>query len=283
VITRSDDGTEQRRIRKALQHWHCQPDGAVLRGGMSVVVPVRRSDERLMLKLLPSDAAVREALALSLFPRSASVVCLDHHADLGALLLERLTPESLVGADIDRSITIQADLARRLAVPAPPVPGDAVRIERLAADGWRRHLDDLHRARPSMLPNRVIDFAREVVAEFSEDRTTSLTHGDLHSHNVHRDRAGNWRALDPAPRIGTIAYESHTVIVERVRFGELIAGGERELRRRLTLFGEVAGVSPDAAARLCQARAVSSALYEAQQGHEALAAELAWMAEALTG
>ena len=281
MSARSDNGTEQHRIRKALQHWHCAPDGDALRGGMSVVVPVRRSDERLMLKLLPADAAAREALALSLFPASASVVCLDHRADLGALLLERLTPESLVGMDPDRSITIQADLARRLAVPVPPASVGAVHIAPLAA-GWRAHLDDLHRRRRSMLPERVIDCAREVISWFADEPTTTLTHGDLHSHNVHRDQDGCWRALDPAPRVGTVAYESHTVILERDRFGELIAAGAGELQARLALFAEVAGVGVDAASRLCQARAVSSALYEAIDGNGALAAELAWMAETLT-
>lgn len=72
--------------------------------------------------------------------------------------------------------------------------------------------------------------------------------------------------LDPAPRVGTIAYESHTVIVERDRLRELITAEPRELQRRLELFADVAAVPMDLVTRLCQARAVSSALHEAIEG-----------------
>ncbi len=99
---------------------------------------------------------------------------------------------------------------------------------------------------------------------------------------THLDLDGRWRALDPAPRVGTIAYESHTVVVERDRLGELIAAGPRELLRRLELFADVAGVPPGLAAGLCQARAVTSAVHEAIEGNAALASQLVWMAESLT-
>lgn len=270
------------RLAQALDHWECQPDGEPLSGGMSEVLPVRRGDQELMLKLLPPPAAACEALALRAFPTSASVRCLDHHDELGALLLERLTSDSLAGVTSDRSIAIQADLARRLAVTDPSRTNDAVQIERLASDGWLFHLEDLRRRSPRVLSDRSVDAAREVITNLAYDSTATLTHGDLHSRNVHRDRDGNWRALDPAPRVGTIAYESHTVIVERDRLGELITAGPRELRRRLELFADVAAVPMDLVTRLCQARAVSSALYEAIEGNGVLAAELAWMAELLT-
>lgn len=270
------------RLAQALEHWGCQPDGEPLSGGMSEVLPVCRGDQELMLKLLPPSAAACEALALQAFPTSASVRCLDHHDELGALLLERLTSDSLAGVTSDRSIAIQADLARRLAVPDPSRTNDAVQIERLASDGWLFHLEDLRDRSPRVLSDRSIDAAREAITNLADDPTATLTHGDLHSRNVHRDRDGNWRALDPAPRVGTIAYEGHTVIVERDRLGQLITAGPRELQRRLELFADVAAVPMDLVTRLCQARAVSSALYEAIEGNGVLAAELAWMAESLT-
>ncbi|MBT8162987.1 aminoglycoside phosphotransferase family protein [Arthrobacter sp. GN70] len=248
---------------------------------MSIVMPVRRGNQELMLKVLPWPEASREALALKAFPASASVRCLDHHDELGALLLERLTPGSLAGVTPDRSITIQADLARRLAVPDPSRKNDAIQIERLASDGWLVHLEGLLHRAPRVLSDRSVDAAREAITNLADDPTATLTHGDLHSRNVHRDRDGFWRVIDPAPRVGTIAYESHTVIVERNRLAELIAAGPCELRRRLELFADVAAVPLDLAERLCQARAVSSALHEAIEGEGALAAALAWMAASL--
>lgn len=269
---------EMTRLKAVLERWDCRIDGAEQRGGMSVVVPVRsRSGVPLMLKLLDPDAAAREAIALRAFPDDAAVRCHGHAADLGALLLERLTPVSLVGADPDELIMVQADLARRLAVPDPGG------IDRLAeTDGWLHQLDDLHRLGPDLLGARAIGSARETIARLGRDPiTTTLTHGDLHAANVHRDAEGRWRVLDPSPWVGTIAFESHTVIVERPRLGELVAAGPVELGRRLELFAEVAGVDRESAVRLCQARAVSSALAERSRA-PGLAAGLVWMAEALT-
>lgn len=264
-------------LSAALRRWDCTVDGQAMYGGMSVVVPVTSADgSELMLKLLNTDAATREALALRAFPPSASVRCFDHAPDLGALLLERLTSRSLAEASTDEQITVQARLARKLAVPAP------AGIERLADDGIDDHLDNLTRDCPDLLNPRLTDAAREATRDLGKDSTARLTHGDLHSANVHQDHHGHWRVLDPNPRVGTIAFESHTVVVERPRLGEVIRAGGRELRRRLALFSEVADVDRSLAERLCQARAVMSALYEQTRGNGRLAGELRWMAEMLT-
>jgi streptomycin 6-kinase len=248
-----------------------------MRGGMSVVVPVRPSDgSQLMLKLLDLDGATREALALRAFPPSASVRCIDHAVDLGALLLERLTPVSLAGAPVDEQIIVQARLARSLAVPAP------WQIGRLSGTRLADHLNDLLCGAPDLLDGRVIDAARESLLDVASDDTATLTHGDLHTINVHKDDSGHWRVLDPNPHVGTIAFESHTVIVERSRLDEVIRAGGRELRRRLALFADVAEVDQGSAERFCQSRAVMSAPHEQARGAFRLAGDLRWMAEALT-
>ncbi|SDS04487.1 aminoglycoside phosphotransferase family protein [Microlunatus soli] len=266
------------RLAAALHRWNCRVDGTELRGGMSVVVPVRSADgSPLMIKLLDPQAARKEAIALRAFPPSASVRCEDAADDLGALLLERLTADSLAGHTVDDQITVQADLARRLAVADPGG------IDHLSDnDGWLEHLSSLLRQRPRLLDRRTIDLARRTITDLDQDRTVTLTHGDLHAINVHADATGAWRALDPNPRVGTIAYESHTIILERSRFDDLVRAGSVELLHRLALFSEVAGVDRSSSALLCQARAVSSALYEHLQGNRTLAAHLRWMADALT-
>lgn len=265
------------RLAGALRRWGCEVDGAELRGGMSVVVPVRAAGgAALMVKVLEPAFAAREATALRAFPAAASVCCFDHDEELGALLLERLTARSLAGADPEELITVQAGLARRLAVPDPGG------IDRLAdTAGWLDHLDGLLRPRPRLLTDRAVDQARDAISDLADDPTDTLTHGDLHAINVHRDGDGRWRALDPNPRIGTIAYESHTVIVERDRLPALIRAGAGELRRRLARFAEVSGADRGLAERLCQARAVSSALAEHPRRPD-LGDQLRWMAEALT-
>lgn len=270
-----DDQAE--RLAAALDRWHCRVIGSELRGGMSVVVPVEstRGVPR-MLKVLDPDAAAREAVALRAFPRAASVQCHEHVPDLGALLLERLTPRSLAGADSDEMITVQAQLARRLAVADPGS------LQKLSDhEGWLDQLEHDRIRHPHLLTPRAGDAAREAIGDLAHDPVTTVTHGDLHSRNVHLDVDGRWRALDPDPRVGSIAFESHTVVVERDRLPDLVRSGPHELRRRLALFADVAEVDLTWATRLCQARAVSSALFERDR-HPGLADGLRWMAEVLT-
>lgn len=265
------------RTEHSLKRWDCHVDGDELRGEMSVVVPVRSSGgSALMLKLLDRHAAAREAIALRAFPPVASVRCVDHAGDLGALLLERLTSESLASnvGHADELIVIQAQLARQLAVPDP---GGMKWLSDNAS--WLAHQDEQRRQRPDLLSDRAALGACEAIMDLAQERTTTLTHGDLHAANVHKDAEGRWRALDPNPRVGTIAYESHTVI--RDQLSEVVRAGEAELLRRLALFADAAEVDPQWSSRLCQARAVSSALYEHIRGNTALAEQLSWVAETL--
>jgi len=279
MITGQDEGPVPSTdlLSAALHRWDCAVDGDPLRGGTAVIIPVRSVDgSELIVKLLDAEAATREALALRAFPPTASVQCLDHLPDLGALLLERLTPAPLAGVPIDEQITIQSRLARALAVPAPEG------IDRLSSERLAHHLTNLRHGAPGHLAGRVIDRAHATISNLDSDPTSTLTHGDLHSLNVHQDHKGVWRALDPNPHVGTIAFESHTVIAERPRLGELIQAGDRELRRRLGIFADIAEVDCVLAERLCQARAVMSALYEQARGATELADQLRWMATTLT-
>lgn len=228
-----------------------------------------------MLKLLDAATARMEAVALRAFPPAASVRCVDHADDLGALLLERLAPESLVGRPADEQIVVQAQLARALAVADPGgIPP--------LATGLADHLDRLRERAPDLLGRRALEMSADVASVLGRLPGATLTHGDLHAANVHRDADGIWRTLDPNPRVGTIAHESHTVVVERSRLAELIRdGGRLELVRRLDLFAEVAGVDAGLAAGACQMRAALSALHAADEGNAPIAEQLGWMAEAL--
>jgi len=247
---------------------------------MSVAVPVRSPDgAALMLKVLDVTAARAEATALRAFPEHASVRCLAHADGLGALLLERLAGPSLLGRSIDEQIVVQAGLARALAVPDP---GGLPRL----ADGQAEHLDRLLGQVPDLLARRVVATAAEAIGDLDSSPVTTLTHGDLHPANVLQDGSARWRAIDPDARVGTVAHESHTVVVDRSRLDELAGrgrAGATELRRRLVLFSDIAGVDTDLATRLCQARAVVSALFEAGRGDRRLASGLGWVAETLAG
>lgn len=264
------------RLDAALERWHCRRDGETLTGGMSRVQPARRRDgSAVVVKVLEPAAAIREARALAAFSDRASVGLIAVAEDLGALLLERLTPTDLTTeADPWRRIEVQARLAAALVVDDPGG------VPLLDPPGWLDQLERQLVAVPELLSGSAVGRARSTIAALPAVDT--LTHGDLHARNVHLDRDGRWRALDPAPLVGTVAHESHTVVVERDRLDELMTAGVVELRRRLEFFAEVAGCDRDLAIDLCQARAVSSALHEGGLGDpKGVVPGLGWVAESL--
>src|SRR5579862_1904651 len=71
--------------------WRLVPDGAVMHGGLSVVVPVRRGDEPCVLKLgWVDETTAHEAAALAAWNGHGAVRLLEAEPETGALLLERL-------------------------------------------------------------------------------------------------------------------------------------------------------------------------------------------------
>jgi streptomycin 6-kinase len=101
--------------------WGLTVDGPPTHGGIGLVVPVRRSDELLVLKVSRGDeSTAHEALALEAWGGRGAVLLLAHSAEHEAMLLERLDASRwLHDVPLDEAVGIAAGLIRRLAVPAP--------------------------------------------------------------------------------------------------------------------------------------------------------------------
>ncbi len=190
------EGVEQwvarlpRLATKACARWRLTPDGALMHGFCAVVLPVRRPDGHpAVLKLTWVDGETEhEPLALRLYDGNGAVRLLDHDAELGALLLERLDPHSLDDEPIDLAVGVIGGLLRRhRGIQAP--------------EEIRRFANNL-RGHPA-IPPRLLDAAREAG---TRPMGTTLVNEDLHYQNVLRGDREPWLVIDPKPLAGDPEY-----------------------------------------------------------------------------
>ncbi|MBM6400369.1 aminoglycoside phosphotransferase family protein [Phycicoccus sonneratiae] len=230
-----------RLLEEALARWDLVVDGPPRTGWTAVVVPVRRGDEPLALKVTwPHPEGVHEALALRTWDGVGAVRLVAALPSDGLLLLERLDPDTdLSEVWVDEACEVVGGLLRRLQVPAPPP------VPRLAPY-LAPHLERMERrpAVPRRVVTRTLGLARELL---SDDTPEVLLHTDLHYENVLHSPARGWTAIDPKPVAGHPGFDVWPVL--RNRFDELGSGAALRwsVRHRLSLVAEAAGVDVEEA------------------------------------
>lgn len=226
--------------------WGLRLDGAPMHGGLSLVVPVRRGEERAVLKLVWAEGdAAHEALALGAWGGRGAVRLLAAAPGRRALLLERLDhTRTLAAAPAGEAFAVVGGLLRRLAVPAPPA---APRLAAVAAElaaglpgRWERA------GRP--MDRRLVDAACALVAELGGGAGELLIHADLHDANVlagarespDGERATQWLAIDPKVVAGEPAFGAAPPLWRRVD----AMAGPAELAARLDALCAAAAIDP---------------------------------------
>lgn len=247
----------ERRAAECRRAWRLEPDGA-MPCSYAYVEPVRRADgTRAVLKLTPPGdvEAAREAAALAAFGGEAAAAVLEHDAERGALLLERIEPGTqlveLAARDDDAATLAAAGVMLRLR--RAPVPGFPDAAE------WGRALGE-----PSELPAPLLARARDEQAELCASAAApALLHGDLHHFNVLR--AGNgWKAIDPKGVIGEPAYETGALL--RNPLGASLT--RPLLERRIALLSEALELDRTRIHAWARVQAVLAAAWAAQDGHD---------------
>ncbi|QNP67403.1 aminoglycoside phosphotransferase family protein [Streptomyces genisteinicus] len=245
------------RAEEFLARWGLRVDGPPLCGRVSLVLPVARADgTRAMLKLQGRDEETEgEWLALRTWAGDGAALLLDHDAETGTLLLERVAPGRHLSsvADSRAATRILAGLLARLsAVPAPEglrrLSDIAERmtarvpeaVERLALDGERRLLLDCAAA------------VREVAGE-PGDR---LLHWDLHFDNVLAGQREPWLVIDPKPLAGDPGFELMPALWNRF--------GHGEVRWRFDLLTEVLGLDRERARAWTLGRVLQNGLWRCE-------------------
>ena len=226
-------------VDRLCRQWRLQvEDGVAGRGYHGVVVPVRRGDERCVLKLTwPAERTVEEARALAAWRGQGAVLLLEADTEAGALLLERLdATRTLERMDLRAAAQVAGSLLRRLAIPAPKgvrplravagdiglsLPGRQARLGRPVPEGW-------------------LAIAGGLAHELGASAGDRLVHADLHYGNVLAGHREPWLAIDPKPVAGDPEHAVPELLWTRVDELE-DAAAIRRLLAVLAASGELDG------------------------------------------
>jgi streptomycin 6-kinase len=210
------------------------------------VAPARRSDEKeVVLKAgVPGLGLTSEADALRFYDGHGSVRLFEADPDLGVLLLERLSPgtmlDKLCPEDDDQATLIAAGVMRQLWRPVPD-EHTFVKIE-----DWFEGLDKLRRefdGGTGPFPAALVETADRLYAELSHSMSEPvLLHGDLHHFNILRATRQPWLAIDPKGVVGEAAYDVSNLLRNPGPDIQQWAGLEQILDRRVDILAEVLGI-----------------------------------------
>ncbi len=218
--------------------WRLRIDGAPLHGHLGLVLPVRRGDESLVLKIAMNEPSSRhERLALAAWNGHGAVRLLDACPDDGALLLERLdATRPLMNVPLDRAMPVAADLLRRLAIPAPAGFPRQQEVATRVADSLAHRWHRFGRPFPDRLLRRTETLARDLASPASE----RLVNYDLHDENILVGVREPWLAIDPKVIAGDPEYGVAQLLWRRL--DEM--PGPAEFHRHLQSIIVIAALDP---------------------------------------
>ncbi|WP_031089325.1 aminoglycoside phosphotransferase family protein [Streptomyces sp. NRRL WC-3549] len=266
-----------------LARWGLQRDGAVMYGMCALVLPVVREDGRpAALKLQRTDdETVGEPVALRVWGAAdaGAVGLLEHDAETGAMLLERLDERRPLTAVPDTRVAVRVlarSLARLVSVPAP----EGMRgLGAMTA----RMLDAAPRAAGALADEgerRLLLDCAAAVREVRDEPGDRLLHWDLHYDNIlagraEEGRAGQWVALDPKPLAGDPGFELFPALDNRFDAGEVLW--------RFDLLTEALGLDRDRARAWTLGRVLQNGVWSTGGGARRLAVDHVEIARRLLG
>ncbi|MEU2200944.1 aminoglycoside phosphotransferase family protein [Isoptericola sp. NPDC019482] len=184
------------RVAARCSAWGLAVDGEPAHGSNALIVPVRRGDERLALRLAPPGDDVAEGVrALRVWAGRGTVLLVDDDEADGAMLLERLDgARSLADEPLDAAIEVLAGLTGTLAVPAPEDAPTTAGIAAGLAESFPREWATLGEP----VPAQHVEVATALAAERAAAPTSSLAvDGDLHHAQVLAGTRAPWLVVDP--------------------------------------------------------------------------------------
>ena len=182
--------------------WSLVPDGEPIVTHSSHLLPVRRDDRPLMLKV-PLGSEERAGARLMVWWEGEGAACVVEHDD-GVTLLEKATGERSLAVmarsgEDDEASRIMCAVAARLHAPKNrPLP------ELVPLDRWFDPLEPVSRAQGGLL-RHASDAAKALL---SEPQDATVLHGDLHHDNVlDFGPERGWLAIDPKGLVGERAFD----------------------------------------------------------------------------
>lgn len=265
-------------VDELLGRWGCVPDGAVMHGGVGVIVPARRrGDGPAVLKVsFPHPGNVHEPDAFAAWGGRGAVLLHERDDRRFAMLLERVRTSTLAEVDDgDEVARVAGRINRRLAVPAP---ADLPRLC-AQADAWEEQLHENAEDLTRTLSRRAVDAAVATVRELGRTQPDTLVHGDLHARNILRADREPWLAVDPKGYVGDPAYDGGTLLKSRAL--TLLEAGDlsKAVHRVIDVFAEAAEVERERVRRWAQLHAVEAAIWGRRHGYRVArgGARLDWL------
>lgn len=245
-------------VDELLQRWHCTLAAPITRGHLGIVLPVWREDGTpAVLKVSFTHPGNRyEPHAFAVWSGRGAVLLYERDDARFAMLLEKGHQQTLDELDdVDEATALIGQLARRLAVPAPPeLPRLSDRVE-----DWEQNLRDDDEQFGHPLSRHALGAAEATFQDLGRKQPDTMVHGDLHFGNVVRASREPWLAIDPKGWVGDLAYDALRVLVRGAESLLAAADVGAELRRRLAIFADAAEVDRERVVRWAQADAVMSA------------------------
>lgn len=255
-------------VDEFLRRWRCTPTAPVRFGQVGIILAVQRHDgSAAVLKISFTHPGNRyEAHALAAWNGRGAVRLYERDDARFAMLLEQAEWQTLDDlGDVDQATAVTGQLARRLAVPAPP---DLPRLSERAEE-WERTLREDAEKPGQALSQRALGAALATIQDLARKQPDTMVHGDLHFGNVVRAEREAWLAVDPKGLAGDLASDAPRVLVRGVDSLREADDLEAELRRRLAIFADAAEIDRERATRWLQVDAAMGACRGLEYGEAA--------------
>jgi streptomycin 6-kinase len=259
-------------VARLARRWSLDVGDCVPGAEINFVAPATRADgRRCFLKLSRHVRETRtEMAALRLWDGHGAARLLDAEPELGALLIERIEPGSmlieLAEADDEAATLVAADMLGQLWRPPPADHGLRPLADWCAA--YDRNRQALASGPFAALFNRADALRAELLASTEQ---VDVLHGDLHHYNVLRDERVGGRAIDPKGLVG----DPHFDVCQFLRNPLPGPSDVAISRRRLDIFAAERGLERPRAVAWCLVHAVLDACWEFEAGRDWRPA-LAW-------
>lgn len=179
------------------------------------VAPAVRADGTpVVLKLgVPHPELTSEVAALRHYDRRGAARLLEGDEARGVLLLERLTPGTMLSTRVedeagdDAATLIAAQVMRDLWRPPPAEASDRFTTVKRWAQGLQRLREEFDGG-CGPFPRRLVEQAETLFDELlASSEAAVLLHGDLHHYNILLAGDDRWLAIDPKGVLGEPCYE----------------------------------------------------------------------------